>query len=305
MHRPRVNQPVGFLISQITRPTYYYGRRHDYVYYPESWTDSASGTYYEKGYYDENGKYYDSVSFQKNGTYENVLCKCPYCGTETVMNLDNRAGSAQTLQCPGCGAPMEIKSELDEILDQPAENTHVYNSEASLGTAFGQTKKKKGHGLVIALALFVFLIVSSAVKNVIFRPDYQQTIEYPPTYQQFPEPDNNAGFSSLPQDGQMIYLEEQGDGSFHVVTDPIRADRILTYDRSADSYYDEASDCWLWYNTDVSPAIWQYWYEGISSDYGDYGWMEHDSEGWWIEAAEGSWIPLPSAYDSRNLWYIS
>ena len=45
-------------------------------------------------------------------------------------------------------------------------------------------------------------------------------------------------------------------------------------------------------------------YEGISSDYGDYGWMEHDSEGWWIEASEGNWIPLPSSYDSSGLWYI-
>ena len=102
----------------------------------------------------------------------------------------------------------------------------------------------------------------------------------------------------------MVYLEKQGDGSYHVVTDPIRADRILTYDRSEDSYYDEASGFWLWYNTDVTPALWQYWVEGISSDYGDFGWMEHDSEGWWIEAAEGDWIPLPSIYDSSGLWYI-
>ena len=32
--------------------------------------------------------------------------------------------------------------------------------------------------------------------------------------------------------------------------------------------------------------------------------MEHDSEGWWIEASEGNWIPLPSTYDSSDLWYI-
>ena len=121
VHRPRVNQPVGFLISQMLKPTYYYGRRHDYVYYPESWTDSESGTYYEKGYYDENGRYYDSVSFQKNGRYDNVLCQCPYCGTEKLMGLDNRSGSSQSLECPGCGATMEIKSELDEILEEKVE----------------------------------------------------------------------------------------------------------------------------------------------------------------------------------------
>ena len=178
VHRPRVNQPVGFLISQMLRPTYYYGRRHDYVYYPESWTDSESGTYYEKGYYDENGRYYDSVSFQKNGRYDNVLCQCPYCGTEKLMCLDNRAGSSQLLECPGCGATMEIKSELDEILDQPPENTHVYNSEASLNNAFARPKKKKGRGLVITLAITILLIVTSAVRNAFLHPSYQPTIEH-------------------------------------------------------------------------------------------------------------------------------
>lgn len=296
-----MNQPVGFLISQMLRPTYYYGRRHDYVYYPESWTDSESGTYYEKGYYDENGQYYDSVSFQKNGRYDNVLCQCPYCGTEKLMCLDNRTGSSQSLECPGCGATMEIKSELDEILDQPPENTHVYNSETSLNNAFGQPKKKKGNGLVIALAIAIFLIASSAVRNTFLRPPYQPTVEH---YQQDTQPDGSSTISLIVPEQQMIYLEKQDDGSYHVVTDPIRADRILTYDRSEDSYYDEASGYWLWYNTDVTPPLWQYWVEGISSDYGDFGWMEHDSDGWWIEAAEGDWIPIPSSYDSSGLWYI-
>ena len=302
-----MNQPAGFLISQMFKPTYYYGRRHDYVYYPESWTDSESGTHYEKGYYDENGKYYDSVAFQENGKYDNVVCHCPYCGTETVMSLDNRAGSSQSLQCPGCGAPMEIKSELDEILDQPAptQNTHVYNSEASLSNAFGQPKKKKGHGLAIALIIAAFLFVSSAVKKAVSAPPQQPGYQ-PPAYQETNnQPGDNTGSGSLSQVQQTVYLEKQSDGSYHVVTDPVRADRMLRYDQSAESYYDETSDCWLWYNTDVSPAVWQYWYEGISSDYGDYGWMEHDEEGWWIEAGEENWISLPSLYDTSSLWYIS
>ena len=285
----------------MLRPTYYYGRRHDYVYYPESWTDSESGTYYEKGYYDENGRYYDSVSFQKNGRYDNVLCQCPYCGTEKLMCLDNRAGSSQSLECPGCGATMEIKSELDEILDQPPENTHVYNSEASLNNAFARPKKKKGRGLVITLAITILLIVTSAVRNAFLHPSYQPTIEY---YQQVTQPDDSSNISLIAPEQQMVYLEKQDDGSYHIVTDPIRADRILTYDRREDSYYDEASGYWLWYNTDVTPALLQYWVDGISSDYGDFGWMEHDSEGWWIEASEGNWIPLPSTYDSSDLWYI-
>ena len=286
--RPRYNQPVGFLISQTLRPTTYYGRRHDYVYYPESWTDTASGTHYEKGYYDENGKYYDSVAFQKNGRYENVVCHCPYCDNKTLLNLNNTAGATESLQCPNCGAPMEILSELDEITGQPAENTHVYQSEESLKNAFGKPKKKRGLGLPIAVILAVVLLVSRAARSL------TQSVQ-PAPYQQL---------QLTEQQTESLYLERQADGSYHRVTDPLRADRILIYDAYEDSYYDEDSDCWLWYNTEVDPPVWQYWAEGISSDFGDYGWMEHDEDGWWIEASNGNWIQLPAKYDTSGLWYI-
>jgi hypothetical protein len=67
------------------RPRYYYGRRHDYVYYPESWVDESSGRSYAKGYYDENGQYYENVAFEKDGKYENVVCHCPYCDRDTIL----------------------------------------------------------------------------------------------------------------------------------------------------------------------------------------------------------------------------
>ena len=81
-------------------------------------------------------------------------------------------------------------------------------------------------------------------------------------------------------------------------------DKRLVWDSDADSYYDASTECWIWYNTDVEPPIWQYWYEGISSDYGDYGWMEHDSSGWYIEKSQNNWIQLPAQYDTSKLWYI-
>lgn len=51
---------------------------------------------------------------------------------------------------------------------------------------------------------------------------------------------------------------------------------------------------------------WQYWYEGISSDYGEFGWMEFDygEELWYIEIDQGDWIVLPEKYDKSRLWYI-
>ncbi len=276
------------MISQTLRPTYYYGRRHDYIYYPESWTDTDSGTHYEKGYYDENGKYYDSVAFQKNGRYENVLCHCPYCESSRLLNLNNSAGTTQTLTCPNCGGPMEIVSELDEIVRQPTENTHTYNSAESLKNAFGKPAKKRGSKLILVLILAAFLLFARLTG--LFRTETPSQ-PYAPLVVTESIPDT-------------LCLEKNADGSYHRVTDVLRADRILNYDANEESYRDESSDCWIWYNTDVDPAVWQYWFEGISSDFGDYGWMEHDADGWWIEASAGNWVPLPERYDTGRLWYI-
>lgn len=84
-------------------------------------------------------------------------------------------------------------------------------------------------------------------------------------------------------------------------------DRDLSWMEEYESYYDPVSDCYVWYNTDVEPAVWQYWYEGISSDFGDYGWMEYElnEDQWYIEARSNYWIRLPENYDASNLWYIT
>lgn len=79
--------------------------------------------------------------------------------------------------------------------------------------------------------------------------------------------------------------------------------KYLYWSTYYDSYYDADSDCYLWYNTEVEPAIWQYWYEGISSDYGDYGWMEYKDEGgWWIEKSRNNWVEYTG--DTSDLWHI-
>ena len=104
-----------------------------------------------------------------------------------------------------------------------------------------------------------------------------------------------------------LYLVKYNDGVYDILNDPIQDyDKLLTYDSDGGNYYDKESDCWLWHNTDVTPAIWQYWYNGISSDYGDYGWMEWDEAEniWYIEESDGNWIKLPSKYYTGHLWHI-
>lgn len=74
-----------------------------------------------------------------------------------------------------------------------------------------------------------------------------------------------------------------------------------------EDWYDSQTKCWFYYNDTVSPYQWQYWYEGISSDYGDYGWMEYDMDegAWYIETANDNWVHLPVSYDTADLWHMN
>ncbi len=113
--------------------------------------------------------------------------------------------------------------------------------------------------------------------------------------------DENTVFETGPL-GETIHLSKSGDHSYEITR--TGEDKMLIWDAEADCYYDESSECWAWLNTDITPAVWQYWYDGISSDFGDYGWMEHDAEGWFIEKSYGVWIELPEYYTSEDLWFI-
>ena len=55
----------------------------------------------------------------------------------------------------------------------------------------------------------------------------------------------------------------------------------------------------------MRPALWQYWYEPISGDFGDYGWMEYEDGIWYIETDAGQWDPVPEEYDLTCLWHIA
>jgi hypothetical protein len=73
-----------------------------------------------------------------------------------------------------------------------------------------------------------------------------------------------------------------------------------------ENYYDPETDCWFYFNEEA--GVWQYWYEGISSNYGDYGWMEYDEieDQWYIEQSYGNWVELPDHYldEYDYLWHM-
>jgi hypothetical protein len=98
------------------------------------------------------------------------------------------------------------------------------------------------------------------------------------------------------------YVQEVADDSIYIDV----LGRECYWDDEYECYYDEETDCYFVYADEVNPPEWQYWYEGISSDYGDYGWMSyHYDEGlWYIETSSGNWEVLPDRYDTSDLWHV-
>lgn len=291
--RPRTNQPTGFRPSGGRRSSFFYGRRHQYIYYPVAWIDTGTGRSYEKGYYDETGQYYDNVVFEENGRYSNVVCHCPYCGQDSILDLSSEQVAAQSLQCPHCGGPMEIKSELDQAVRGNSPDSDPYDT-------VGKPRKKRRWGWwILGILVFLYLLGSWELKKE------EQSLQQLPQNgtQQIYEIDDP--WQSNPDlFGETVSLVSAGGNAFRIASSSEASGRKMVWDADEDSYYEAESDCWIWYNTDVEPPVWQYWYEGISSDFGDYGWMEHDEDGWFIEASHGNWVELPARYDASRLWYI-
>ncbi len=289
IQRVRSNQPQGYDPGEHynVTPIPHYCVRHNYEYYPLSWTDRSTGREYKKGYYDENGQYYETVVFRRSdGVYKNVVCQCQYC--DTVSKIDWTEGGA--LICPQCGGSMKICSALDEYTQDPMyrklQASPGYVDYRDRRSGFASRAKLLG---VIAMVLAILVIGVAAAAIHIMDTGVHRYVE--------DQISNTALF------GTSIHLRDLGDGAYEIVSGG-NYDRTLQWDAGEESYYDPDSQLWAWYNTDVTPPLWQYWYEPISGDYGDFGWMEYEDGLWYIEAEQGEWTRVPQDYDITPLWHI-
>ena len=251
-----------------------------------AWIDSATGQSYESGYYDENGRRYDNVAYAKDGQYENVICHCPFCDHESILTLSATEPTDKSLACPNCGGTMEIRSALDDYLEPG------YDDVSRSGGSY--KKRHTGRNVLIGFIVAILALIGLGAYSGRFL---QEETTYEDPYYEDTVPGTGDSYDSV------ITLTRTGDNSYQI-SDGGSEDKTLVWDDEADSYYDEESDCWVWLNTDVEPAVWQYWYEGVSSDFEASGWMEHYEDGWFIEADIDDWIALPEQYDSGSLWYI-
>lgn len=103
--------------------------------------------------------------------------------------------------------------------------------------------------------------------------------------------------------GKTIWLDETEPGVWLVV-EPETGSKRITYDSTITYYHCVPDRLWFWYDTEQTPNRWQCWYEPISADYGDYGWLECRGGIWYVEEDEGRWVRLPEKYDTAQLWSI-
>ena len=323
INRPMVNQPSGYKYSKSIRR--HYCEKHNYSFFPEPWTDSATGLSYKGGFYDENGQYYEDVAFKKGDRYEDVLFACPYCGAKIHQNWKD----GEVVKCSSCGGNMNVISFLDTYTQDPE-----YTEMSKRGkTGNGRGKKSVTAAIIagITVAAVSFSVVLAAFvitqrrlaagyyetysssdrgTDLAHRNSYSYLHDY--DFDRYEKDDadeyddgyENNAVSNVDIFGKEIYLNDLGDSAYERTGSKDGAAKVIKWDYGAESYYDKESDCYIWFNTDVSPNLWQYWYEGISSDYGDYGWMEYEDGSWFIEESEGHWIELPAYYDRDKLWHI-
>ena len=175
----------------------------------------------------------------------------------------------EALSCPNCGAPLK-----PDIIDhQDAAPEYDAQDMQDLPNSREEARPKVVSRIwIVVLAITIIAMCSALISGISGGIRKQQQKYEKLTYYA----DNS------------IYVEEIG--------------RTCYLD--GDNYYDKQTECWFWYNEDFD--TWQYWYEGVSSEYGDYGWMEFDEdEGiWYIQAEDGEWIPLPQDQVKSYFWHI-
>ncbi len=262
---------------------------HDYLYFSEPW--DYNGTHYDAGYYDENGTRYDSVVMKTENGDNTVTITCQYCGSTT--KIDWKEGDLPA--CTHCGAPLDlsgIQSDTISSSGQYGEESRQTVSDSS-GSSAGTGKKKTLRTIVLFLTAAVLGLGLRSVIKADTSPEIKDSGNTETVYMTPVESDDQ-------QFGPMLYLAEIVDGTYDLSTEE-SSTKVLVWDEELECYYDNTTGAYLWYNTHEEPAVWQYWYEGISNPY-ESGWMEYDGGSWYIETAEGEWEKYTGS--TAGLWHI-
>lgn len=198
--RERTNQPLGYYGNNHNNDLIieYYCEKHNYFYYPESWTYEKKRKHYEKGYYDENGKYYPSLILSENGVYSGDLI-CPKCKT---VNKELIWSEDALPSCKKCGK--NIADDIEKIeCDKLIKKVETYNTRKHT-TVF--IVRVIGIALAIIIAVFAIILLMANM-DIVDIPGLKEKITEPQRY--------------IPEVGRNCKYVEQFEGYFDPETDCI------------------------------------------------------------------------------------
>ncbi|GEM_PF-4196057 len=209
------------------------------------------------------------------------LYDCPYCGSR-VTGVPSQNGLS-SLSCPNCGGVLQQNNAVFQQ-QQPAQQfiqspafAGDYNARAV------QSNRNQGRSCLATVIGFVMVaVIIACILFFLFRGNAGSNQGYSNT--------TNYNYSDSHEDS--IYVPA--------------LERYVDWNNEYDSYYDRETDCYFFLNQEMNPPIWQYWFEEVSSRYGDYGWMEWDDDErcWYIQEGANSWVKLPESEYTNYLWHM-
>ena len=221
--------------------------------------------------------------------------QCPYCLGKVTANVTG--DGMQSLTCPNCGGVLEESNAIPELVQQPVQQTYsqpaqtysyspdtsirAYPNQPSLGY-----KLKSCFGTFLAIGIIGGILGFAVYIAVGGRQPSFMHDDYNNGYYE----DYDGGYADHEDS---IYVEELG--------------RTCYWDEEYQCYYDSDTECYFFENYDMDPPVWQYWFEGVSSDYGsDCGWMEWDynERCWYVQKSRNSWVKLPESKYTEWLWHF-
>ena len=236
----------------------------------------ASGTLYNAGYYDENGTYYSSVDIKEQPSP--TFCACRYCGTNVAVDVSSVLGNesgVKEFQCTSCGADLP----LDNIIPDNVDYT-VLTDDFTSGAVDRRKQKTIATVIIAIFGLTIFsqfvipliLIIFVGVMDLASGEDEDSF-----SYSYSTEIDFGDTESNTELFGERVYVPE--------------IERYCVWSEEYECYYDNATECFFWYNNEIDTPQFQYWYEDFSSDYEESGWLEYDrlEEAWYVEVDDGEW----------------
>lgn len=241
-------------------------RKKHYTYHPRAFTDKY-GHENKAGYYDE-----DTGRCCENMVMPGIrnIVTCPQCRAQHFHTWETDSPS-YAVTCPFCDHRFIVPDKADG----------EYVKETEKLTPEARWKDFKAKVLKILYAVFGVIFAAGLIACLILGGvtlvDYLESRPVEATTTRVVSGSLNT-----------IYVEPIG--------------RECSFD--GENYYDKETDMYFWFNTDVSPAQWQYWYEPISGQYGDFGWMEYDDseQRWYIEASSGTWVKYEG--DTSAMWHF-